>query len=394
MKVSFVTFYTPSPCNFKAPSALPYHLLLHRDRSRFDVTIYSFNYNLLPQEQIDSVAKMLGVKIVTIPVPEWYSRMKRFPLSPFRAFLRLPHYSSLRLPQSIVNEIISSNPDALWVYTEDIALVMQQFPKSMPKVLMGPDSIAMYYNRLVESTSGLQWLRNMLMRNQYARLECRLAECGNVRCVLVGEDDCRYMRSLTDKAEVQFLVHPHYDILEKAIHFNAPKIRLLITGRRDIYNHEGIEVVMNTLLSNPSLTNSYEITMLGGDWQQHVAKLAAVGYDAHFISYATEYQAELIRHDVQIAPITQGSGTKGKVLEAMANGLLMIGTPYAMENIQAIDGKDYIGYRDSASLLKALQAIANAPLKYEQMAERGRVAIRKNHQPLLCSNQFFNTAFG
>ena len=97
------------------------------------------------------------------------------------------------------------------------------------------------------------------------------------------------------------------------------------------------------------------------------------------ISFAPDYVEEVRKHDIQITPIAIGTGTKGKVLDAIVNGLLVIGTNYALENIAVEDGVSCLEYNTQEELLAILSDIPRNREHYEQMAEHGRQAALKEH---------------
>ena len=67
MKVIGISVMMPAAENIRGTSALPYHLLAGRDKS-IEVILYSYNLNRLSDEQIDSVAKELNIRIYILPV--------------------------------------------------------------------------------------------------------------------------------------------------------------------------------------------------------------------------------------------------------------------------------------------------------------------------------------
>lgn len=67
MKVIGISVMMPAEENIRGTSALPYHLLACRDKS-IEVILYSYNLNRLSDEQIDSVAKELNIRIYILPV--------------------------------------------------------------------------------------------------------------------------------------------------------------------------------------------------------------------------------------------------------------------------------------------------------------------------------------
>ncbi len=403
MKLTLLTFYTPSVDNRRAPSALPYHLLLPEYRGDLQLEIFSFNYNRLSSAEIKICEQRLQTKIHLLDVPWWFRVMKRMPLSLIRSVLPRPHYSFFRLKEEQVKSIVESSPDAVVIYTEDLIALCGQLsealPKDMPLCMLGPDCIAMYYDRLVRfSSMGIFRLRSLIMRYQYENLVKLLPP--EMTYLYVGGDDCKYAAKIVPQGvSVKQQIHPHYQYLGHKIKFASP-IRLLVTGRLNIYNREGVASLMAVLKQHcGKLSPLYELTFLGKDWGDIVKRLLRMGYQVRHITFAENYQSELIRHDIQLAPISQGSGTKGKVLDAMANGLLVIGTEYALENVytkplniidEAISAQDYgcVKYHTQEDLLKVLLDVPQRATMYEQIASRGRADVLKYHSRKTCTKQF------
>jgi hypothetical protein len=124
-------------------------------------------------------------------------------------------------------------------------------------------------------------------------------------------------------------------------------------------------------------------------WEKGVEELKAAGYDVKQIKFAPDYIDEIRRHDIQITPITIGTGTKGKVLDALANGLLEIGTPYALENIAVEDGRSCLIYHSPKELINILKDIPNDISHYEAIAEAGRKDVLEQHNRKKVSSELF-----
>jgi hypothetical protein len=108
------------------------------------------------------------------------------------------------------------------------------------------------------------------------------------------------------------------------------------------------------LCKHQELAASYSMTFLGKGWDFAVTQLRNVGYDSQRLGFVDVYLDEIIKYDIQLTPISVGTGTKGKVLDALANGLMVIGTPYAMENIAVENGKSCIIYEKPEQLIPVL----------------------------------------
>ena len=354
MKTSLITFVTPASENIRGTSALPYHLIKGGSPTpslpegegdiAHNFSIYTFNNNALSDEKIAEVEKELGVTIHKVPLPKWYLWMFKFHLLFLRIFLKLPFLNYITLPQGYVDEIKASQPDLIWVMGEELSRIVKQFPNQR-RIQIGPDTESLYYYRMMGRrfvmNNPLSYWKNALMYRKYARMEREFCTDKDFTYYAVGEEDVRHLQQLNPKVRAKFLRHPHYEISklrtkneELRMKFHSPKIKLLIAGRYDLYMKQEADLLSSQFTVHSSqLSENYVITFLGKGWEKHVETLREAGYEVEHITFAPDYIEEIVKHDIQITPISIGTGTKGKVLDALANGLLVIGTPYAMENI-------------------------------------------------------------
>ena len=383
----------PTATNYGAASALPYHLIKFR-RAGIDVLIYSFNINHASETIISETERVLGVRIRIIPLPNWYNWMFKFHLLFLRVFLKYPFMSYITLPKSIKLEIDQVCPDGIWIYVEELTKIACLFNDSIC-VITTPDSEAMYYYRVLAKRSVVMKIKSLikysLMYRKYSRMEASFPFGENIIYHLVGKEDRIFMSQMNPHIKSVFINHPHYDFsLEKKIHFSIPKINILIAGRYDFYMQDKCDEMLNVFINNKKLISSYKITFLGKGWNVLVKKMLLCGYEIVYKEYVDNYLEELIKHDIQLTPIGLGTGTKGKVLDAFANGLMVIGTLRALENIAVKSGESCVQYDSEIELLNVLIDIPLKRKKYEQIAERGRIAVLKKHDREIISNSFFD----
>ena len=93
------------------------------------------------------------------------------------------------------------------------------------------------------------------------------------------------------------------------------------------------------------------------------------------------YADEIKLHDIQLFPISVGSGTKGKVLAALSMGLLCVGSKIAMENIFIKDRHSCYIYDCALEIPSILIDIYNDKCRSAQIAEQGRKQVLKWHNP-------------
>ena len=392
MKIIEITPITPASQNIRGTSAIQYHLLVHRPKD-VEVDIYSFNNNHLSDDQIKEVEQELNTKIHVISQPKWIDIVLKMHLLFVRVFLKYPIFNYIKLPQNIVDEIIGKQPDGIWIYGQDTSRITRQFP-NVPRVHTLPDSEALYYYRMLGQrfvfTDWKQYLRNAIMYPKYTRMEHNYPVGKDIHYHLVGDADVQFLKNNNTAIDAHFLRHPHYDILEpqKQIKFSQPKIKLLIAGQYNLYMKQSADELVDAMCGEVAkqLSNHYAITILGKGWESAASRLQNSGYEVDNIKFADDYIEEIKKHDIQLTPIAIGTGTKGKVLDALANGLLVIGTYYALENIAVISGESCIEYRSAEDAINALLDIPTHLTIYEQMAELGRQAVLTEHNRAKASN--------
>lgn len=387
---------TPYKENFRGTSALPYHLLDGRDKS-IDVILYSYNLNRLSDEQIDSVAKELNIKIRLLPVPWWYNFFLRFLLA-FRILLNYPIGNYISLSSLQLDTIINNNPDAIWIYGEELSRVSCQL-KDFRRVHTLPDCESLYYYRMLGKRfairNRIRFWRSAFMYPKYLNMEKQFDTSSSIHYHLVGEADVDFLKEICPGIQAHFLRHPHYQVAKpaKVISFSSPKIKVLFAGQYNLYMQQDADMLIDCLMKSKDLSElkeKYVYTFLGKGWEHHVERLKSVGFEICHIQFAPDYIEEVCKHDIQITTICIGTGTKGKVLDAIANGLLVVGSRYALENIAVEHNVSCLQYNQVEDIVDLLKEICLKSSVYEDMAERGRKAILSQHNNSIVAGKLFS----
>lgn len=394
MKISLITLSTPTFNNTRAASALPYHLILGaKDNGKIEFEIYSFNLNGIDDDGIEKVEQALDVHIHLVKMPSWILLLSKLHLLVLRVFLRYPILSYLSLPQETIKNISSSAPDAIWIYGEELARLGDHF-RNFPCIVTMPDCESMYYYRMLSKNFATRNLAQIL-RYAYAYWQYRGMEQAffrkGVKYHFVGEADADFYRNINPEADSRFIRHPLYEYKRNDnVGFHKPKIKVLIAGRNDVYMKEDTDDLMHELkLEANELKRHFEFTFLGNGWEPNVELLRECGYEVDLVVFADDYIKELQRHDIQITPISVGTGTKGKVLDAVANGLLIMGTEGAVENIAVENGQSAILFSTGRDAIEKLKIIFKSPEIYHSMAAKGTQQVLIAHDRSLIARQVF-----
>ena len=409
-----ITTMTPTSENIRGTSALPYHLMVERDED-IAIDIYTFNNNSISDEKIHSVERELNVVIKKVPLPRWFLYIFKLKLLFVRLFLKYPIHHYVKLSERYVKEIKARNPDLIWVYGAEWSRVVNQF-EGFRRIHTLPDSEALYYYRMIGQRfvtwDCRKFWKCIFMYPKFLALERNYSTEKSIYYHLVGQEDTDFIKNMNPGIQALFIRHPHYGIYvnenAKRDHFHQPKIKLLIAGQYNLYMKQDADLLIRSLTPNPFskereiddfhkseksavelLKEHYTITFLGKGWEQHVKTLRGVGYEVNHIKFADNYIEEICKHDIQITPISIGTGTKGKVLDALANGLLVIGTPYALENIAVRHEESCIEYRNPAEVIDVLMDIPKNIQKYETMAQEGQRHVMEYHDRRKISQELF-----
>lgn len=394
-RIALITLHTPTATNCRGASALPYHLMAFRPDD-MEMEVWSFNLNGCTAEQIKESESALDAKIHIVGKPAWFGLMRH---AIVRLCLSRPVLGYLPLPvkeRADIAAYLSNAPSALWIYGEDIAGMAKLFP-SVPVVVSGPDCEAMYYHRLLAMrgvpTSAGAIFRYSLMYHRYAATTARYPVGANIRYHVVGEEDARFLKRLSPAADVCFIRHPHYDISGRqmpALSEQAP-ISILVAGRYDIAMAQAVDEAAEVMKSLPaSVKDRYHLTFLGKGWEVVAQSLKSAGYEVELKGYVDDYALEISSHHIQLTPVAVGTGTKGKVLDALANGLLVIGTPLALENIAVANGRECVIYNSGSELASWLCKLADEPALISNIARAGQEAVLREHSRGKIAREFFN----
>lgn len=393
MKVVVVTGFTPTPENTRGISGLLYAILRYRPKN-VEVKIFTFNNNRIEDGEIKNVSMSLSSDIVTFKAPKWTHLFHNVWMGRFNKFCMKRSLDYYVITKEHLRQIRNEKADWVWIYP----YFYYRLAKLMPDqkcVVTGCDCEALIQTRALGTKHVLR--SSKVLRHHYLRLKRGLRfesewNQPNLKVHFVGEEDKNFYERIYGYHNACFIRHPHYLLLDKVINFNKPKLKVIITGGYDIYTEDDVDLMLpNLIKNNQELHEHFEFTILGKTWEPVRCKLEENGFDCTFKTWVDDYAEELVQHDIQIVPISYGTGTKGKVLSALANGLLVVGSRYAFENITVVTQESCLQYQNASDVAELLLKIAYEKDKYQAIALKGRAQVRNYHNPKIISKEFFET---
>jgi glycosyltransferase involved in cell wall biosynthesis len=91
----------------------------------------------------------------------------------------------------------------------------------------------------------------------------------------------------------------------------------------------------------------------------------------------------------EVVPLRVGSGTRLKILEAMAAGVPVVSTSLGAEGLDVTDGRDILLAETPEAMLEAVQSLANSAERRREIAAAGRELARTRYDwPILGAKLF------
>ena len=209
MNIVLITQITPTEDNFNGPSALMYHLLLHR-ASEISLHIFTTNSNRVSAQEIARVAgKMKAAIEVFSPqkVSRLFSKQKvAHVLAKFTNEVEIPIGYKEKLPNWVFDKIQSTKPDLIWLYPHNCLGFIRQLT-GFKMVVTGPDCASLHLSRALRDSFvfrnnaqvSLSW--NELILNYERELAKK-----QVVIHLVGQTDVDYFRCLSGNDNAVFFL--------------------------------------------------------------------------------------------------------------------------------------------------------------------------------------------
>ena len=156
--------------------------------------------------------------------------------------------------------------------------------------------------------------------------------------IVVSEHDKKHLQRLCPIARFEVIENGVDTNLFKTIYKPENKTLLWVGGFKDFSNEEALFFFLNRIypLIKKNIKN-IKLNLIGGGASRRLLHFAKVDSSINFTGFVDNILPYFEEGAVFIVPILSGSGTRLKVLEAMAAGLAIVSTGVGVEGI---DGKD------------------------------------------------------
>jgi len=201
------------------------------------------------------------------------------------------------------------------------------------------------------------------------------------KCIVVSAFDKKFLESMCQSDN--FVIIPNGVDIDffKPYGLPSPSNRLVWVGAmNDSYNQDAVDYFLDQILPLvQSEIAEIKIDFVGKLPTPKLRKIAQQNSNIRICGYVEDIRDYVERADVFIAPIRAGSGTKLKVLNAMAQGKAVVTTSIGAEGIKVTDNEDiFIADTPQEFADKVVYLIKN-PEVARKMGERARKVIEENY---------------
>lgn len=123
----------------------------------------------------------------------------------------------------------------------------------------------------------------------------------------------------------------------------------------------------------------HRLALVGRDPTPAMCAAAATAPRVTIVGAVSDIQPHIAGAALIVAPLTSGSGTKYKILEAMAMARPVVTTPVGAEGLDLIDGRHAAIAPDLASFTERVAHLLVSPQQARAMGDAGREHMLRNH---------------
>ncbi len=230
---------------------------------------------------------------------------------------------------------------------------------------------------LMKQAKALKAKEDYMYRNANNSLVCSMDELG-------------YLQSYISKP-LHYVPPYYFDVTQGALPYEQRAGIMFVGG----FNHPPNQEAMRWFLEEayePLAGQGIPLTIAGSKMPEFIVQYKERFPSLTILPDATvdELNALYATTRIAIVPLRSGAGVKGKVIEAMAKGVPVVGTETAFEGMPKDSGFIYKGVNSSADMIKEIERVYTNKDSWEELAGYGKHYILHNFNKANMKQVFSN----
>lgn len=333
--------------------------------------------SMLSPEEPDSVGRVPVPGVVEqhrLDLPTFRPRSPRALTAAFQVYPRSTIVSWDERTAAAIRELVARHDPTIVIGT-DMRTVryLMALPATVPTILDEPD-VSPFTGDEIDGT------RARLRESKYRRLLHDAAERISLFIASSDEEVDAFRRLCPDGSIIR--IPNGIDHVVRAVRPVPAGHDLLYTGSLTYWpNREAVEWFVTSILPRiRDIEPQASLTVTGRLPDEELPHLRAA--NVRLTGNVPDLDAEYARARVFVCPLRSGTGTRLKLLEAMANGIPIVSTTKGAEGLQTEDGV-HLMLADSAESFarKVLQLFADASLS-QRVGANGRSLVEERYTSL------------
>lgn len=223
--------------------------------------------------------------------------------------------------------------------------------------------------------AGYSWIQSRRIE-RFERTMCQLADC----VIAVSPEDADFLRPFRPDGQV-FVVPNGIFVDDYTIPLNTLDLgrnALIFTGKMDYRPNVDAALWFSERVL-PLIRHQVPDAQFYIIGQQPHPRLDPLRQmpGVHLTGWVDSVRPYLAAADVYVAPLRMGSGTRLKLLEAMAAGCAIIATTAASDGLRSEAKTGMIVVEDAASAASAIVRLLQQPEARAQLGDRARALVRQ-----------------
>lgn len=246
----------------------------------------------------------------------------------------------------------------------------------LPEATVVFDTVDLHHVRLFREAKITRNRKLAVMAVQAQQRELTAAAKADVTLVVSGEE-ARLLQTALPGSDIRVLsnIHPVVDRPEPSFENRSG---LLFVGSFDhTPNRDAVEYLQGTLL--PFIRGQLpdvSVSIVGANPPQDL--VTRYQESVQFTGFLDNLTPSYDRARLSVAPLRFGAGVKGKVLDSMAHGLPVVGTPIAAEGLNARDGVHMVIAGNDGEFAEKLVRLYRDPQLWVSIRNHARELVRQD----------------